>query len=36
MVTIGTDHQPICIPGRATITVPEKLSKLVAKGPYIV
>ena len=35
-VTIGTDNQPICVPGSATITVLGKLSKLVAKGSYMV
>ena len=35
-VTIGTDHQPICVPGSAVVTVLGKLSKLVEKGPYMV
>ena len=25
-VMIGTDHQPICVPGNATITVPGKIN----------
>ena len=37
MVTIGNDHQPICVPGSAPITVPPgKVSKLVTKGSYMV
>ena len=35
-VTIGTDIQPICVPGKVTITVPGKLSKLIIKGLYII
>ena len=32
---IGTDHQPICVPGNATITVPGKISKENNKGTYM-
>ena len=32
---IGTDHQPICAPGNATITVPGKISKVNNKGSYM-
>ena len=35
-VTIGTDNQPICVPGNSMITVSGKLSKLVTKGSYMV
>ena len=35
-VTIGTDHQPICVPGNGTITLLDKLSKLVTKGSYMI
>ena len=35
-VTIGTNNQPICVPGNSTITVLGKLSKLVIKGLYMV
>ena len=35
-VTIGTNNQPICVPGNSTITVLGKLSKLVTKGSYMV
>ena len=35
-VMIGTNKQPICVPGNSTITVPGKLSKLVKKGSYMV
>ena len=31
---IGTDHQPICVPGNATITIPGKTSK-INKGSYM-
>ena len=34
--TIGTNNQPICVPGNSTITGPGKLSKLVTKGLYMV
>ena len=34
-VMIGTDHQPICVPGNATITVPGKISKVNNKGSYM-
>ena len=34
-VIIGTDHQPICVPGNATITVPGKISKVNKKGSYM-
>ena len=34
-VMVGTDHQPICVPGNATITVPGKISKINNKGSYI-
>ena len=33
--TIGNDHQPICVPGSATIMVQGKVSKLVTKGSYM-
>ena len=32
---IGTDHQPICVPGHTTIMVPGKISKINNKGSYI-
>ena len=32
---IGTDHQPICVPGNATITVPGKISKVNNKESYM-
>ena len=32
---IGTDHQPICVPGNATITVPGKILKVNNKGSYM-
>ena len=35
-VTIGTNKQPICMPGNSTITVLGKLSKLVKNGSYLV
>ena len=35
-VTIGTNNQPICVPGNSTITVLGKLSKLVTKGSYMI
>ena len=35
-VTIGTNNQPICVPGNSTITVPGKLSKLVTKELYMI
>ena len=35
-VTIGTNKQPICVPGNSMITVLGKLSKLVKKGSYLV
>ena len=35
-VTIGTDNQPICVPGNATITVLGKLSKLVTRGSCMI
>ena len=31
-VMVGTDHQPICVPGNATIMVPGKISKINNKG----
>ena len=31
-VTTGTDNQPTCVPGNASITVPRKLLMLVTKG----
>ena len=34
-VAIGNDHQPICVPGNATIMVLGNLSKLVTKGSYV-
>ena len=34
-VMIGTDHQPICVPGNATITVLVKTSKINSKGSYM-
>ena len=34
-VMIGTDHQPICVPGNATITVPGNISKVNNKGSYM-
>ena len=35
-VTIGNDHQPICVPCSAKTTVPGKVSKLATKGLYMV
>ena len=32
---IGFDHQPICIPGNATITVPGRTSKVITKKSYM-
>ena len=32
---IGTDHQPICVPGNATITIPGKISKINNKSSYM-
>ena len=34
-VMIGTDHQPICVPGNATIMVPGKNLKINNKGSYM-
>ena len=34
--TTGTNNQHICVPGNSTITVLYKLSKLVAKGLYMI
>ena len=34
-VMIGTDHQPICVSGNATIMVPGKISKINNKGSYM-
>ena len=31
-VITGTDHQPICVPGNATITILGKISKINKKG----
>ena len=35
-VTIGTNNQPICVPGNSIIRVPGKVSKLVTKGSYMI
>ena len=32
---VGTDHQPICVPGNVTITVPGKILKINNKGLYM-
>ena len=34
-VMIGTDHQPICVPGNATIMVPGKILKVNKRGLYM-
>ena len=34
-VMTGTDHQPICVPGNATITTPGKTSKVNHKRSYM-
>ena len=34
-VMIGTDHQPVCVPGNATITVPGKILKVNNKVSYM-
>ena len=34
-VMIGTDYQPFCVPGNATITVPGKILKVNNKGSYM-
>ena len=31
----GSDHQPICVPGNATIMVPGKILKINNKGSYM-
>ena len=35
-VMIGTDHQPICVPGNATVMVPGNILKINNKGSYMI
>ena len=34
-VMIGTDHQPTCVPGNATFTIPGKICKINSKRSYM-
>ena len=36
IISIGNDHQPICVPGSAKIIVLGKVLKLVTKGSYMI